>query len=212
MMVGRLGCPQTPPSKMLQTFMKQIPGGKETQNHLLLATLQALSQECRLELSSHTSTVHEEATVQSQMPPGRAGTPNRGQIEERPRSHLADLPSQREPSFVPLWSLVHAAPVSQDAPQLSLQGRHTHMRTLKHKIQSLGLFSDTFRSANVLRGAACFTPVLLNPRKKQPPNPTTSSLHQSRGWEVRRHGRLLCAPEVCLSFPKQLPGLIRCLN
>lgn len=179
-----------------------------------LATLQALSQECRLELSSHTSTIHEEATVQSQMPPGRAGTPNHGQIEERLLGHLADLPSQREPSFVPALLL---GPRCLSAPGctsncVSLQGRHTHWCTLKHKIQSPGLFSDTLRSANVLRGAACFTTALPNPHKKQPPNPTTSSLHQSRGWEVRQHGRLLCAPEVCLSFPKQLPGLIRCLN
>lgn len=54
------------------------PGGKETQNHLLPATLRALSQECRPELSSHMSRIHEEGALQSQMPPGRAGTPNRG--------------------------------------------------------------------------------------------------------------------------------------
>lgn len=101
---------------------EQIPGGKETQNHLLLATLRALSQECRSELSSHTSTIHEEATVQSQMPPGRAGTPNRGQIEERLLGHLAELPSQLEPSFVP--ALVPSEP-GCTSNCVSLQGRHT---------------------------------------------------------------------------------------
>lgn len=133
----RLGCPHTPPSKMLQTFMKQISGGKKTQNHLLLATLQALSQACRSELSSHTSTIHEEATVQSQMPPGRAGTdatwqghaaPNRGQIEVRLLGHLADLPSELEPSFVPVLVLGPRCPSEPGCTSncVSLQGRHTH--------------------------------------------------------------------------------------
>lgn len=122
-------------------------------------------------------------------------------------------PVNWSPALSLFWSLVHAAPASQDAPQTvspSRAGTHTCApRSTKSGAQD---GSDTLRSANVLRGAACFTTALPNPHKKQPPNSTTSSLHQSPGWEVRQHGRLLCAPEVCLSFPKQLPGLIRCLN
>lgn len=148
MMAEDWGVPTLLLPRRCRPFMKQISGGKETQNHLLLATLQALSQACRSELSSHTSTIHEEATVQA---PGRAGTdatwqghaaPNRGQIEVWLLGHLADLPSQLEPSFVPVLVLGPRCPSEPGCTSncVSLQGRHTHMRTSKHKIQSPGWF------------------------------------------------------------------------
>lgn len=81
---------------------------------------------------------------------------------------MADLRSPLEPGFIPALVLgPHGLPRSAWMlfTRASLQGRGTH--------ECAQLVSNSLRSANALKGAACFATVLPSPTKKQPPNPNS---------------------------------------
>ena len=193
-MMAGLGCPHTS-SKTAADIVRQNPGDWETQNHRLAATLQAAPPPRG---RTGAELTHKPSTPEPVQP-----TPSFPVTW--PTCPVSTLgPGTMAPSL--LWSLVHVA-----------QRARMFLPTVP-RIWSPRPVSDSLRCADVLKAAACFITDCPPhaPHQGTTPHPNNKLLALGHtvtsimGWEVRAHGRVLCAPEACVSFPRQLPGLIRC--